>query len=135
MADNQRLVQGFYDLLASGELDLALDLFGGQDAFWSVPGRGGLAGEFEGREAIRGALTHWCSGEYGRFERSMHAVCAADDGHHVYAQYLLRMERDGQDGKVGVIDAWHVRDGQLAHVWTFFEDQYRFDDWTGRSHQ
>jgi len=129
--ENERLVRAFYDYLAGGDIDQAVSLFRDGQTLWAVPGRGALAGEHEGREAIRTALQQWEKGGYGRLERSMHALCAAGDNDHVYAQYVLRMERDGVTAKVGVIDAWHVRDGELAHVWTFFEDQYLFDEWSG----
>jgi len=129
--DNESLVRAFYDHLAGGDIDQAVSLFRDGQTLWSVPGRGPLAGEHEGRESIRTALGQWEKGGYCRFERSMHALCAAGDNDHVYAQYVLRMGRDGVTGKVGVIDAWHVRDGELAHVWTFFEDQYLFDEWSG----
>jgi len=131
VSKNERVVRAFYEHLAAGEIDEAVGLFRDGQTLWAVPGRGPLAGEHEGREAIRSALQEWEKSGYGRFERPMHALCAAGDDDHVYAQYVLRMERDGARAKVGVIDAWHVRDGELAHVWTFFEDQYLFDEWTG----
>jgi ketosteroid isomerase-like protein len=128
--DNAKLVRRFYDHLEAGEFDQAAELFRDGQTLWAVPGKGRLAGDFEGRDAIRAALHRFHDGSYGSFRRDLHALCAADDNDHVYAQYLLRREHGGERSKVGVIDAWHVRDGRLAHVWTFFEDQYRFDAWT-----
>jgi 2-polyprenyl-6-methoxyphenol hydroxylase-like FAD-dependent oxidoreductase len=126
-----RLVRRYYDLLDEHRFADAAALFGGDGPLlWAVPGHGRMAGDYESVEAIRAALEKFHDGSFGTIKRDMHALCAAGDGDHVYAQYLLTMSRDGERKKAGVIDAWHVRGGWLKHVWSFLEDQYAFDEWT-----
>jgi len=131
---NADVVRRFYDLLTAGDLDAAVGLFREGQILWEVPGRSPLAGEFESKHDIRAALQRWASGEYGTFGRDMHCLCAADDDDHVYAQYVLSRTVGEKTSRVGVIDAWHVRNGELAHVWSFIENLYKFDGWlTGPS--
>jgi ketosteroid isomerase-like protein len=130
---NALVVQRFYDLLTAGDIDGAVALFREGQILWKVPGHSPLAGEFENKDDIRTALRRWASGEYGTFSRDMHCLCSADDDDHVYAQYVLSRTVGESRNRVGVIDAWHVRDGELAHVWSFIEDLYKFDRWTAES--
>jgi ketosteroid isomerase-like protein len=129
----EEIVRRYYELLDEHNFAAAAAMFRTAGVIlWAVPGHGRMAGEYMSAADIRAALEKFYGGSFGTIKRDMHALCSAGDNDHVYAQYLLTMSRDGERCKVGVIDAWHVRNGQLAHVWSFLEDQYAFDGWTAQ---
>jgi ketosteroid isomerase-like protein len=127
----EEIVRRYYELLAEHDFAAAAAMFKSERIIlWAVPGRGRMAGEYQSVADIQAALEKFHDGGFGAIKRDLHALCYAGDGDHVYAQYVLTMSRDDKRCKVGVIDAWHVRKGHLAHVWSFLEDQYAFDEWT-----
>jgi ketosteroid isomerase-like protein len=127
------LLGRYYGLLAEQRFADAAALFRDDgEVLWSIPGTGPLAGTYDSKEAIEQALRCMDGGRYGEVKRPIHAFCLADDGEHVCAQYLLRMTRGEEHCDVVAIDAWHIHDGKLAEVWTFFETLYDFDAWTGK---
>lgn len=129
--ESTELLDRYYGLVAEQRYAEAAALFRDHgDVLWSIPGTGPLAGKYESRADIEAALRRMDGGRFGKVSRPMHAYCLADDGEHVCAQYLLRMVRDGEVCDVVAIDAWHIHDGALAEMWTFFETLYDFDAWT-----
>lgn len=128
---SRELLTRYYALLAERKFAEAVDLFREDgDILWSIPGTGPLAGKYETKAAIEGALKLFDGGTLGEVERPMHAICLADDGEHVCAQYLLRL-RDGEASRdIVAIDAWHIDGDALAEAWTFFENPADFDLWT-----
>jgi ketosteroid isomerase-like protein len=129
--DSRELLSTYYGLVSEKRYTEAVALFRDDgDVLWSIPGTGELAGKYESKAAIEDALRRMDGGRYGEVKRPMHAFCLADDGEHVCAQYLLRMTRGEQNCDIVAIDAWHIHDGALAEVWTFFETLYDFDAWT-----
>jgi ketosteroid isomerase-like protein len=128
---SRELLTRYYALLADQKFAAAVDLFRNEgEIIWSIPGTGPLAGKYETKAAIEAALNIFDGGSLGTVERPMHAICLADDGEHVAAQYLLRL-RDGDATRdIVAIDAWHVDGDSLAEVWTFFENPADFDQWT-----
>lgn len=128
--DSKALLSSYYGLLAERRYADAVALFRDTgDVLWSVSGTGPMAGRYESKGEIEDALRAFSDGRLGEVERPVHAYCLADDGEHVCVQYLLRMRRGGRTCDVVAIDAWHLHDGALAEVWTFFETLYEFDAW------
>jgi ketosteroid isomerase-like protein len=121
----------YYARLAENRFHDAVALFHDhEDVLWSIPGKGPMAGHYSSKPDIEKALETLADGRYGAVERPIHAICESDDGEHIAVQYLLRMRRADKICDIVAVDGWHVHDGELAEVWTFFETLYDFDAWT-----
>ena len=134
--DAKELLSTYYGRLAEHRYAEAAAMFRDDgDVLWSIPGEGPLAGRHESKAAIEKALQTFADGRIGEVKRPIHAYCVADDGEHVCVQYLLHLQREGKICGIVAIDAWHIHDGALAEVWTFFETLYEFDAWTRADRQ
>jgi ketosteroid isomerase-like protein len=123
----ERIRQGF-DAFAQGNLTPLAELIA-QDTVWHIPGRGPLAGDYQGREAVFELINRLVQATEGTFSQELHAVLA-DDEHGVA---LIRARARRGDHSYDGRDAWvyHLRQGQVTEAWWRPEDLYAADEfWT-----
>ena len=92
-AENEAIVRRIFDAFARKE-PLALRGLFADDAVWSVPGRGVMAGEYDGREAIFRFLANLPKQTDGTYGSELIDVLASDD--RAAALYRARGTRHGR---------------------------------------
>ena len=110
---NEDLVRRVFDAYSRGDIQALLtDVSPG--VVWHVPGRGPLAGDHAGLEAVRAhfARVAGLSGSTHRVE--LHDVIGNDD--HVVALHAARAERGGKRLDLNALHLFHVRDGMITEV-------------------
>jgi len=92
-AENAEIVRRIFDAFARKE-GLALRGLFAEDAVWHVPGRGIMAGTYQGREAIFRFLTKLPKETDGTYGSELIDVLASDD--RAAALYRARGARNGR---------------------------------------
>lgn len=123
---NEDLVRQGFEAYARGELPGQLAGLMSPDVVWHVPGRGSLAGDHAGLEAVAAHLARTARLSGGTHRIDVHDVLANDD--HVVVLHGARAERGGKKLDVNALHLFHVRDGKITEVWTVHYDLYALDD-------
>jgi ketosteroid isomerase-like protein len=123
---NEDLVRQAFAAYTRGDIQALVTEYLSPEVVWHVPGRGPLAGDHAGLDAVG---THFArvaelSGATHRVE--LHDVIGNDD--HVVALHAARGERGDQKLDVNAMHVCHVRDGKITEVWTVQHDLYTWDD-------
>jgi ketosteroid isomerase-like protein len=129
MADhpNAALIRRMHESLAQGVPMPALTELFAQDVIWHLPGRGPLAGEHRGREAVFAAMRRWfeeLSG--GTLRVEVRDILANDER----AVALLRAtgSRGEKHYDSPEVDIYQIRNGKVAEFWSYAEDQRVTDE-------
>jgi len=123
-AENAAIVQRIFDAFARKE-GLALRGLFAEEAVWSVPGRGVMAGTYAGREAIFrffGKLPKETDGTYGS---ELIDVLASDD--RAAALYRARGIRHGRTLELDQVLLFTLEDGLVTHVLALPSDPDAFE--------
>ena len=100
-----------------------------EDTVWHIPGRGPLAGDHRGRDAVFEMFGRLVQASEGTFNQELHDVLASED-HAVALTHATASRGDyNYDGQ----DAWvfHLRQGEIAEAWWRPGDLYAADEfWT-----
>lgn len=120
----ETIVREAYDAFAEQAADR---LFGflAEDVRLHLPGRGPLAGTYEGRHELSGLFGQIAELTGGTFELEVQHVLA-DYGFAVVL-VLAVAERAGQVHEGQDVHVWRIAKGKLAEVWIRPEDQYATD--------
>ncbi len=110
-AENKAIVRAIFDAFARKE-GLALRGIFAEDAVWSVPGRGVMAGTYEGREAIFRFLAKLPKETDGTYSSELIDVLASD--HRAAALYRARGTRHGRTLELDQVLLFQI-DGGLVH--------------------
>jgi uncharacterized protein len=125
---NAEPIRRAFDAFARGDMDTMRWLVA-EDTVWHIPGRGPLAGDHYGRDAVFEVFGQLVQASEGTFTQELHDVVASDD--HVVALTHATASRgvhsyDSQDAWV-----FHRRQDQIAEAWWRPEDLYAADQfWT-----
>src|SRR5512132_3857392 len=117
-----------FDAFARGDMAGMRSLVA-EDAVWHIPGRGPLAGDHNGRDAVFEMFGRLMQASEGSFTQELHDVAASDDHAVALTHATARRGAHNYDGQ----DAWvfHLREGQIAEAWWRPEDLYAADEfWT-----
>jgi len=104
----------------SGDLGALQSQFLAEDVVWHVPGRGPLAGDYQGIAeviALFGKISE-LSGGTARF--TLHDVLA--NGNHMISLATITAERAGKQYQDKLVHVMQVRDGKATEVWTQSSD-------------
>lgn len=112
--DNAAVVRAAYAAFGRGDL-AALDGLIAPDVRWHVPGRGPLAGDYVGREAVYDLFGRLAALTGSSLRQELHTVLADDD--HGVALVEERAERDGRVVVVRVAQVLHLREGRITEFW------------------
>src|SRR4051812_1785549 len=122
---NAEAIRRAFEAFAGGDTEAMRSLVA-EDTTYHIPGRGPLAGDHHGRDAVFAIFGRLMEGSEGTFNQELHDVLASD-GHAV----ALTQATDSRDThRYEGRDAWvfHLRQGQIAEAWWRPEDLYAADE-------
>ena len=121
---NATLIRQWFAALGGQDIDAAVGLMS-DDAAVHISGRGGLAGDFEGKDSIVAYLNRF-GNAIDSITDDLHSVLA-DDEHAVALNNstLIRGDETLHEDNIWV---YHVTGGQITEVWLSFRDQYENDE-------
>ena len=122
--ENAAIVQRIFDAFARKE-GLALRGLFAEDAVWSVPGRGVMAGLYEGRESIFRFLAKLPKETDGTYGSELIDVLASDD--RAAALYRARGTRHGRTLELDQVLLFRIEDRVVQHVLALPSDPDAFE--------
>jgi uncharacterized protein len=123
-AENEAVVRRIFDAFARQE-GLALRGLFAEDAVWSVPGRGVMAGTYEGREAIFRFLAKLPKETDGTYASELIDVLASQD--RAAALYRARGTRHGRTLELDQVLLFRIDDGLVRRVLALPSDPEAFE--------
>ena len=123
-AENAAIVQKIFDAFARKE-GLALRGHFADEAVWSVPGRGVMAGTYAGREAIFRFLAKLPKETDGTYGSELIDVLASDD--RAAALYRARGTRHGRTLELDQVLLFTLADGLVTSVLALPSDPDAFE--------
>jgi ketosteroid isomerase-like protein len=123
-AENGSIVRTIFDAFARKE-GLALRGVFAEDAVWSVPGQGVMAGIYEGREAIFRFLAKLPKETGGTYSSELIDVLASDD--RAAALYRARGTRHGRTLELEQVLLFELEGGLVQHVLALPSDPDAFE--------
>ena len=124
-ADNAEVVRRIFGAFARRE-GLALRGLFAEDAVWSVPGRGVMAGVYDGREAIFRFLASLQKETDGTYGSRLIDVLASDD--RAAALYRASGARRGRTLELDQVLLFQIKDGLVRHVLALPSDPDAFEE-------
>ena len=123
-AENAAIVTRIFDAFARKE-GLALRGLFADEAVWSVPGRGVMAGVYEGREAIFRFLVKLPQETDGTYGSELVDVLASDE--RAAALYRARGTRRGRTLELEQVLLFRIEGGLVRHVLALPSDPDAFE--------
>jgi hypothetical protein len=124
-AENAAIVRRIFDAFARKE-GLALRGLFADDAIWSVPGRGVMAGEYEGREAIFRFLASLPKETDGTYGSRLIDVLSSDD--RAAALYRASGSRHGRTLELDQVLLFRIEGGLVRRVLALPSDPDAFEE-------
>jgi ketosteroid isomerase-like protein len=123
-ADNDALVRTIFEAFARKE-GLALRGLFADDAVWTVPGRGVMAGVYQGREQIFRFLARLPRETGGTYGSTLRDVLASDE--RAAALYTARGTRRGRTLELDQVLLFRIEDGLVQEVLALPSDPEAFE--------
>jgi len=123
---NAALVRRGYAAFNTADMATLTELFH-EDARWHTPGRGPLAGSYQGRDAIFGHFGQYGGLTAGTFRANLQTVVANEDG-TVVGIHQNTAQKDGKTLDVRCCVVFDIRDGRVVDGREFFFDLHAWDD-------
>jgi uncharacterized protein len=123
---NEHLIRGGFAAFQKGDLDALQNQYFTDDIRWHIPGRGSLAGDYEGTPQVLQLFVRLFELSGGTFRIELHDVVANDE--HAVALFTARGEREGKQLNDNTAQSYHIRDGKISEAWTHQTDLYAVDD-------
>jgi uncharacterized protein len=124
-AENDALVRAIFGAFARKE-GLALRGLFAEDAVWTVPGRGVMAGVYRGREQIFRFLARLPKATDGTYGSTLHDVLVSDE--HAAALYTARGSRHGRTLELDQVLLFRIEGGLVREVLALPSDPEAFED-------
>jgi uncharacterized protein len=126
---NEELMRAGYEAFTKGDLETALAIFD-DNIVWHVPGgESPLAGDYEGREQVKGFLLRIFEVSGGTFNIVVHDILANDE--HAVAMVRTTARRDGKSLDTKQCHVWHINNGKATEFWGLDADPFGTDAfWT-----
>jgi ketosteroid isomerase-like protein len=128
-AENEALVRSIFTAFARKE-GLALRGLFADDAVWTVPGRGMMAGVYRGREQIFRFLARLPKETGGTYGSELRDVLASDE--RAAALYRARGTRHGRELELDQVLLFRVADGLVHEVLALPSDPEAFEEFWAR---
>jgi ketosteroid isomerase-like protein len=123
-AENEALVRRIFDAFVQKRGFALRDVFA-EDATWTVPGGGMMAGTFRGREEIFGFLGRLPKETGGTYASSLIDVLASE--RRAAALYRASGERHGRRLELDQVLLFRIEDGLVQEVLALPSDPAAFD--------
>jgi len=124
-AENEALVREVFDAFARSEGFALRGLFA-EDAVWTVPGRGVMAGVFRGRDQIFRFLARLPKETDGTYGSSLRDVLASDE--RAAALYTAQGTRHGRTLELDQVLLFRIEDGLVREVLALPSDPGAFEE-------
>lgn len=124
-AENAAIVHRIFDAFARRE-GLALRGLFAEDAVWSVPGGGVMAGRYDGREAIFRFLAKLPKETDGTYRSRLIDVLSSEE--RAAALYRASGARHGRTLELDQVLLFHIEDGLVRHVLALPSDPDAFEE-------
>lgn len=124
--ENAEIVRRGYGAFNTGDLDLLTKLFS-ESASWHTPGRGILAGDRIGRDAVFAQFGKYVGETNGTFKAELKYV-ATDEQGRVVGVHHNSGERNGGRLDVDCCIVVEVRNGQILSGREHFYDLHAWDE-------
>jgi uncharacterized protein len=122
--DNEALVRGIFEAFSHKEGFALRGLFA-EDAVWTVPGRGVMAGVYRGREEIFRFLAQLGKETDATYGSELHDVLASDE--RAAALYRARGRRRGVELELDQVLLFRIEDGLVREVLALPSDPESFE--------
>jgi uncharacterized protein len=123
-AENEALVRTIFAAFARKQ-GFALRRLFAEDAVWTVPGRGVMAGEYRGREAIFRFLARLPKETDGTYGSALRDVLASED--RAAALYTARGARNGRVLELEQVLLFRIEEGLVREVLALPSDPDAFE--------
>lgn len=123
---NEDLVREGFAAFERGDMDALRKQYWTDDVRWHVPGRGPLAGDYEGPEQVIQYFARVFELTGGSLSLELHDVLANDE--HAVALFTVRAERAGKQLTDNLVQTFHIRDGKVSEAWNHSTDLYAADE-------
>ena len=124
-AENEALVRRIFDAFSRKEGFALRGLFA-EDAVWTVPGRGVMAGVHRGRDEIFRFLARLAKETNGSYGSSLRDVLASDE--RAAALYTASGSRRGKTLELDQVLLFRLEDGVVREVLALPGDPEAFDE-------
>ncbi|MFF5208150.1 nuclear transport factor 2 family protein [Streptosporangium sp. NPDC000396] len=123
---NVALARDSYDALAKGDLDYIRDHLLTDDVIFHIPGRGSLAGDYQGKEQVINYLSRFteAAGKSMRFEPD--SFLASEE--QVAALLRIRGERGDRVLDERGVHVFRITDGKISERWSYPHDSQIIDE-------
>jgi uncharacterized protein len=123
---NAALVRRGYEAFNTADMETLTELFA-ESASWHTPGRGPLAGDRVGRDAVFAQFGRYGGQTGGTFGATLQQVLTSDDG-HVIGIHRNTAERNGKTLDVTCCIVFEIEDGRVVDGREHFYDLYAWDE-------
>jgi uncharacterized protein len=123
--ENSDLVRSGYEAFQKGDL-AAFDNILAEGCVWHVPGRGLLAGDKNGRQAVVEYYGKLGELSEGSIKVDLHDVLANDE--HVAGLHSASAQRGGKSYETTEVIVFHVQDGRVSEAWEHPFNLYGLDE-------
>ena len=125
LADSkERVVRALLAALEARDIGAISELLT-DDVVYHFPGRGPVAGAYQGRDAVLGLLRAFGGLFDGPLELASHDVVASEA--HVVDLATYTGVRDGQPFTWNAVRLYHVDADRISEIWLMIGDPYAFD--------
>jgi ketosteroid isomerase-like protein len=122
---NAEPIRRAFDAFGRGDMAAMRSLVA-EDTLWHIPGRGPLAGDHHGRDAVFEMFGRLVQGSEGTFDQQLLDVLSSEQRVVALTHATARRGDHNYDSQ----DAWvfQLRDGQIAEAWWRPWDLYAADE-------
>jgi len=122
---NAAMLRNGHKAFSNGDMATPTEIIA-EDTLWHVAGKGPLAGDYRGREAVFGYFKKLAEMTDGTLKIEDHDFLGTDD--HAVALFKIKATRAGKTLDANFCEIVHWRDGRVVEDWGFAYDQYAFDE-------
>ena len=122
---NAALLRKGHEAFSNGDMATLTEIIA-ENTLWHIAGKGPLAGDYQGREAVFGFFKKLGELAGGTFKIKDHDFLGTDD--HAVALFKMTAIRAGKTLDANFCEVVHWRNGQIVEDWGFAYDQYAFDE-------
>jgi uncharacterized protein len=124
---NAEIARSGAEALSKGDMEGLLSLHT-DDVVVHIPGRGPLAGDHRGKDAVAKMFQQQVQQLDSPPEMLTHDILATDD--HAVVLNKIRATRGGKIQEQDQVVVMHIEGGKVAEVWVHFSDQQAMDEFT-----
>jgi ketosteroid isomerase-like protein len=110
----------------SGDLSALQSQFLAEDVVWHVPGRGPLAGDYQGIAEVIALFSKISELSGGTARFTLRDVLA--NGNHMISLATITAERVGKRYQDELVHVMQVHDGKATEVWTYAADPFAAEE-------